>query len=48
MEKSPQSLVQDGFLEEEIIELPSENRQESALGEGIGLRAPGTEQKEQT
>lgn len=31
------SLVQEGFLEEEVIELPTENRQGSGPHEGIGL-----------
>lgn len=31
------SLVHEGFLEEEVIELPTENRQGSGLHEGIGL-----------
>lgn len=32
-------VIQEGFLAKEAIELPSENRQGSGLGEGIGLRA---------
>lgn len=32
-------VIQEGFLAKEAIELPSESRQGSGLGEGIGLRA---------
>lgn len=32
-------VIQEGFLAKGAVELPSENRQGSGLGEGIGLRA---------